>query len=178
MISRNILRISILACLFSAASVANAQFEFTLPTGEIIRGGSDTTFSAENPFSTTESKFIFVPMDGLEIAHLTMISKGEETQFYAKKIVYSEAGKDLLMEGNARITKGESYMIGPDKIQFSSDKSSDKSIMVVYGNSKQKAVVNYIAEDKTKINSISDSAPIYLRDEKRETGTQNLPAYV
>ena len=165
MVSRNSILIGFAVYFVFSASAAVAQFQFTLPSGEIIDGETDTTFFVEDPLSKS-IKVTFTPKEGYQTAHLIMRKNGEVTHFYAKKIFYSDETQELLLEENAHIKKADNYMTGPVKIQF----FPEKNVLMAYGNSKQPAVVNYMTEDKRKLYSVSEAFQFtfVMKDGKRE----------
>ncbi|MDX9753768.1 MAG: hypothetical protein RBU29_07385 [bacterium] len=138
----SILSFSLLVLLSGFAVSGWTQSVFTTPGGDEIELGKDSTWSIENPLSSSPD-FILTPQAGAPIAHLIVKKASEETHYYAKKILYSVETERVSLEGEARVVKGEDYMYGPVKIQF----QPDKNMLIVEGTNENPALILYSYEN-------------------------------
>ncbi len=118
---------------------------FSTDSGDVFIG-EDTEWEAEDPFSDAPVLNLRAK-EGMSVAKATLVEGTNTTIYTANTIRYELATERFLLEGDAKIQRGDEYLSGPVKIQY----DPDKLFMVLVGSDKNPAQIFYNPPEQAKI---------------------------
>lgn len=143
------LALFLFALMSVSVSAQDLSTSFSTGNGDVFVG-DDTEWEAEDPFSDAPVLNLR-PKEGVAVAKAILTEGTHTTVYTAKKIRYELATEKFLLEGDAKIQRGDEYLSGPVKIDY----DPDKLIMILLGTEKEPAQILYLPPGKDKISTKS-----------------------
>ncbi|MDP8242521.1 MAG: hypothetical protein P9L94_00460 [Candidatus Hinthialibacter antarcticus] len=135
----------LIAMMSATAFAQDLSTSFSTGNGDVFID-EDTEWEAEDPFSDAPILNLS-PKEGMAVAKATLVEGTRTTIYTAKKIRYALATEEFLLEGDAKIQRGDEYLSGPEKIQY----DPKKLIMILVGTPKTPAQILYNPPNQDKV---------------------------
>lgn len=139
------LTLLLIALVNASAFAQDLSTSFSTGNGDVFIG-EDTEWEADDPFSDAPILNLRAK-EGYAVAKATLVEGTRSTVYTAKKIRYELATEKFLLEGDAKIQRGDEFLAGPVKIDY----DPVKLVMNLVGTDKEPAQVVYTPAGKKKV---------------------------
>lgn len=145
------LTLLLIALMSVSAFAQDLSTSFSTGNGDVFIG-EDTEWEAEDPFSDAPILNLRAK-EGMAVAKATLIEGTRTTVYTAKTIRYALATEEFLLEGDAKIQRGDEFLSGPTQIKY----DPAKLIMILAGTDKNPAQILYNPPKQAKIFSEAET---------------------